>query len=101
MKRFASAARAAMIVALLTGDDAANADEPAAQPQPQPHARAALDYAMPKDLEACPDRDAFVSQVATRLGYDPFAGDDAPPKTLIVRYKKDGPRAVADLRLGE
>ena len=65
------------------------------------HARAALDYATPKDLSGCPDRDAFVSQVSTRLGYDPFAGDDAPPKTLIVRYKKDGARAVADLRMGD
>jgi hypothetical protein len=88
MKRFAITA--AMVVALLSANAAANAEE---------HARAALDYAMPKDLAGCPDRDAFVSEVATRLGYDPFAGEDAPPKTLIVRYKKDGARAVADLRL--
>ena len=83
----------AAMVALLVSRTAA-AEEPA-------HARAALDYAVPKNVEGCPDRDAFVSSVATRLGYDPFAGEDAPPKTLIVRFKREGARATVDLRLGE
>jgi len=65
------------------------------------HARAALDYAAPSELASCPDRDGFASAVATRLGYDPFAGSDAPPKTLVVRLRRDGARAVADLKLGD
>src|SRR5436190_394666 len=93
-KQRPTAVTLALVVALFFFAETARADDPA-------HARAALDYAMPKDLDACADRDAFVSSVATRLGYDPFAGEDAPPKTLIVSYRKDGARAVAYLRLAQ
>src|SRR5690349_907327 len=67
----------------------ARADEPA-------HARAALDY---EGLEACPDREAFAAAVATRLGYDPFSGGEPAPKTLVVRYRRDGAAISVALRL--
>jgi hypothetical protein len=67
----------------------ARADEPA-------HARAALDYG---GLATCPDRDAFASAVATRLGYDPFAGSEPDRKTLVVRFHREGAAISVTLRL--
>ena len=69
----------------------ASADEPV-------HASAALDYATPKGA-SCPDRTAFASSVATRLGYDPFDGADAQSKTLRVKLRREGATLVADLRV--
>lgn len=53
----------------------------------------------PPDLATCPDRDAFASAVATRIGYDPFADSEPPQRTLTVRFRRDDTSVVADLRL--
>jgi hypothetical protein len=83
--------RTAWVLAAMLAAPAARADEPA-------HARATLDYDVPRELATCPDRDAFASAVATRLGYDPFAAApaaDATPRTLVVRYRRDRAPVIA------
>lgn len=80
---------AAAVCAFIGLEGAARADEPS-------HARAALDY---EPLASCPDRDAFAAAVATRLGYDPFAGATPAPKTLVVRYRREGAALSVALRL--
>lgn len=63
--------------------------EPAtpAQPAAPVHARATLDYQAPAGL-ACPDRDAFASAIATRVGYDAIVADaGADTKTLRVKFR--------------
>ena len=56
------------------------AEEPA-------HEQAALDYEVPTNELACPDRATFVSAMATRLGYDPIVLRGASTsKSLRVRY---------------
>src|SRR5262245_36613974 len=49
------------------------------------HAAVALEYVAPSEL-GCPDRAAFASSVATRLGYDPFAASPRRGKSLRVEY---------------
>lgn len=83
-------ARWVVIAALFA--DTARAAEPI-------HADATLDYSVPSDVAACPDKDAFTSAVATRLGYDPFAGTEHSSRTMSVRFRRDGATVVADLRL--
>jgi hypothetical protein len=83
--------RAAFVVALLFVTRDAIADDPK-------HAQAALDYVAPA---GCPDRDAFASSIATRLGYDPFAGDEKEKKALVVRYDKKKSALTATLRFGD
>jgi hypothetical protein len=70
-----------------------------AQQQAQPHARVRLEYSAPTEL-TCPDREAFASAVATRLGYEPVAvdaGEDA--KTLSVSYRREKIAIQVTLRL--
>lgn len=63
------------------------------------HVQATMDYAVPDGANACPDRDTFASAVATRLGYDPFEGANAPNrKPLVVRYRREGSAIIAQLR---
>lgn len=53
------------------------------------HARAKLEYVVPRDLSGCPDRDAFASSIATRLGYEATTNDDVP-STLRVVFQREG-----------
>lgn len=66
------------------------------------HATAVLDYESGATLPpTCPDRDAFASAVATRLGYDPFTGDGPNRTALSVRYRREGKTLAVTLRHGE
>lgn len=78
---------------------AAPAPAPVPAPVPAPaHARAKLEYAAPPEL-SCPDRDAFASAIATRLGYEAVVADGADAKTLSVQFRPDDKAVRATLRL--
>lgn len=66
---------------------------------PPSHAHAVLDYTAPSDL-SCPDREAFASAIATRLGYEAVTTEAAPDaKTLTVRYRREKAALHVTLRL--
>jgi hypothetical protein len=87
--------RAAIAIAVgwgaLTRAGLACADEPV-------HASAALEYVTPEGA-SCPDRTAFASSVATRLGYDPFDGAGDQKKALRVRLRRERSKMIADLHV--
>ena len=66
------------------------------------HARASLDY---ETLDRCLDKNTFAAAIATRLGYDPFEGStaegQAPPRKLVVRYRREGKAAFVTMKYGD